>query len=113
MGIENEAGYETPDFSIRWVGILKPFTMQSDHHQHDYDQYLCFVGGNPANILDLGGEVELTLSEDGVNLEKHVFTTAATVFIPAGLYHCPLVYTRVDRPLFFINVMFTKTYRKV
>ena len=38
---------------------------------------------------DLGEEVELTLNEDGKNLEKYTFSTFRTVYIRAGLFHCP------------------------
>ena len=63
-------------------------------------------------MLDLGGEVELTLSEDGQNMEKHVITTASTVYIPSGLYHSPLRFTRVDRPMIFIDLFFARAYEE-
>jgi hypothetical protein len=55
----------------------------------------------------------MTLSVDGKNLEKHVFTQYTTVFIPAGLYHCPLVFTKVDRPFIFYNFALTSHYKKL
>jgi hypothetical protein len=86
--------------------------MNPDNHNHPFPQYLCFLGGNPNNLLDLGGEVELTLSEDGVHMEKHIITTSSTVYIPSGLYHCPLTFTRVDKPMIFIDLFFARAYKK-
>ena len=73
----------------------------------------CSWEETPENMLDLGGEVEITLSEDGINQEKHVFSCLTTVFIKAGLYHCPLVFTKVDRPFVFYNFALTNNYKKI
>jgi hypothetical protein len=86
--------------------------MAPDMHKHEFPQFMTFLGGDPTNFLDLHGEIELTLSEDGVNLEKHVITRATNVFIPAGLYHSPLVFKRVDKPIIFIDLYFARAYER-
>jgi hypothetical protein len=97
---------------MSWKCITIPYVDEPEPHYHDFPQFLAFLGGDPNNMLDLGGEVEMTLSEDGVTMEKHVLTTFATVFIPAGVFHCPLVFTRVDKPFVFYNFALTKQYEK-
>jgi hypothetical protein len=109
MGFETQ-GRKSPEFKVHWTPILKPFTMQADSHFHDFDQYLGFFGSDPTDILNLNSVVELTLSIDNVHMEKHIITKATTVFIPAGLYHCPLVYTKVNKPMMFLNMFFAKEY---
>jgi mannose-6-phosphate isomerase-like protein (cupin superfamily) len=64
-------------------------------HTHDFDEVLAFLGTNPDKPYDLGGEIEVWLDD-----EKHVLTKSCLVFIPKGLRHCPLVFRRVDRPIF-------------
>lgn len=64
-------------------------------HKHDYDEVIAFIGTNPEDIHDLGGEVELWLDD-----EKHIITRSSMVYIPKGLQHCPLTFLRVDRPIF-------------
>lgn len=110
--LNSDENYGNLGFSMYWEGITKPFLMVPDNHKHDFPQYLCFLGGDPRNMLDLGAEIELTLSEDGVNLEKHVITQATTVYIPAGLYHCPLNFKKVTRPLIFIDCFFARAYKR-
>lgn len=68
-------------------------------HQHDFDEVLCFIGTDPENPRDLGGEIEFTIGD-----EKHTFDTTTTLFIPKGLAHCPFIHKRVDRP--FLLVVF-------
>jgi hypothetical protein len=100
-------------FTMYWECIDKPFLMEEKHHKHDFPQYLCFLGGDPTNMLDLGAEIEFTLSEDGINLEKHIITQATTIYIPAGLYHCPLNYKRLSRPIIFIDCFFSNAYKRL
>ncbi|SDP42359.1 cupin domain-containing protein [Desulforhopalus singaporensis] len=68
-------------------------------HSHEFDEVLCFIGTDPENPRDLGGEIEFHI--DG---EVHVFDTTTVIFLPKGLPHCPFVHKRVDRP--FLLVVF-------
>jgi hypothetical protein len=113
LSLRSDEGYGNLKFSVAWEPITQPFLMLSESHQHDFDQFLSFIGGDPRNTLDLGGEVELTLSEDGKEFEKHTITTASTVYVPKGLYHAPLNFKRVDKPFLFINIYFSSEYKRV
>jgi hypothetical protein len=99
-------------FTMYWQAITVPFIMNPDMHQHDFPQYLTFLGGDVTNMLELDGEIELILSEDGTNLEKHTITKATTVYIPAGLYHCPLEFKKVTRPILCVDIFFAETYER-
>ena len=75
-------------------------------HRHDFDEYIIFLGTDPANPLDLGGEVEFWLGGE----EKHILTKTCAIFIPKGMYHCPFKFTRVDRPFIFVTTGPSNTY---
>ena len=110
-----KGGWGDREFRMTWWPITEPFEMISDHHAHDFDQFILFVGGDITNMMDLGGEVELWLSEDGQNPEKFTFTKAAFVWVPAGLYHCPLNFKRVDdpsKPILFHDAFFASEYSR-
>ena len=104
--------YGNMGFNMYWEGISAPFVHASVPHKHDFPQYLIFLGGDVNNLTDLGAEVEINLSLDGVNLEKHIFTRSTTVYIPAGLYHNPLIYHKVTRPFMFIDLYFSEKYER-
>ncbi len=115
LGLHSDAGYGQRDFSMSWWAITEPFQMVDECHAHDFDQFLVFAGGDLTNMVDLGGEVELTLSLDGKNLEKFVITEATTVFVPAGLYHCPLNFKKVNdpkKPVLFHDLFFSPEYKR-
>jgi hypothetical protein len=80
--------------------VTKPSSSDKGH-KHPCDQYLCFIGGNPMDIQEFGAEVELYIGEEH---EKHIINKTTIVYIPAGLFHCPLNYVKVDKPIIFINI---------
>ena len=100
-------------FRLATFAITEPFEMVSHTHTHDFDQFLSFFGGDMHNMLELGGEVEFTMGEEGGELETFVFTKPFMVHIPPGVRHCPLRYTKVydpARPMIHQDLVFTGEY---
>ncbi len=64
-------------------------------HSHDYDEVVAYVGTNPDDPYELGGEIELWI--DG---KQNIIDKSFIAFIPAGIEHCPLTIRRIDRPIF-------------
>jgi hypothetical protein len=75
--------------------------MIKEPHKHDFDQFLCFLGGNPLDVGDFGAEAELWLGEEK---GKHIINTTSIVHVPKGLIHGPLIFTRVDKPIVFLDI---------
>lgn len=97
------------DCSLGYHCISKPMSFDRTH-AHDFPEMLCFIGGDPTNLTNLGAEIEMTLG-DGDEAEIHTITSAAVVSIPGGLKHCPIVFKRVDKPLVFLEVSLTRIWR--
>ncbi len=76
-------------------------------HSHDFHELLCFIGGNPENIDDLGAEISICLGDE---LEEHIITSAAVVSIPPGLKHCPLKVRKITKPFVFLEISSTTGY---
>lgn len=76
-----------------------------DEHAHDYDEILVWMGADPANPHDLGGEVTFTI--EGV---EHRVTTSGSVYVPAGTQHCPLGFISVDRAFTFSALSLSPAY---
>jgi hypothetical protein len=79
----------------------------SPSHVHDFDEVIGFIGSDPKNPRDLGGEVEFWLED-----EKYLLTKSCLILAPKGLRHCPLRVTRVDRPILFLAFSTTQKYIK-
>lgn len=88
-----------------WYLRPTPTTLESRPHTHDSDEIIGFFGNDPADPYDLHGEVEIWLED-----EKHVISRTCMIFVPAGMKHCPLVLTRVDRPIFHFTTVTGRQY---
>lgn len=94
-------------FQGTWWYEASDVPYPEETHSHDFDEYLGFIGTNPDDPYDLGGEIELWL--DG---EKYTLTETCLIFIPAGVEHCPVYCRRADSPIWFLATTHQKMYEK-
>lgn len=93
--------------SYNWIMPTDEPVHWVDGHVHDYDEVLIWTGIDPENPGDLGAVVRLEM--DGV---PYTFTTSGSVFVPAGVPHCPLGFESVTRPFTFSALSLTSEYTK-
>ncbi len=77
-------------------------------HRHDFDEIIGFVGCNRQHPRALGGEIEFWLGG-----EPHVLTRSCLIFIPRRLEHCPIIFRRIDTPIFMFEAGTGKSYDKL
>ena len=94
------------NFGLRFAYVAEPFEIPEGPHAHDFEQYLCFIGTG-SNVREFDAEVELYLGEEN---EKHIITETTVVHIPKGMIHCPLRFTKINKPITFINAVLTDRY---
>ena len=109
ISLKRSGGWEGLDFKLTWKCITEPHHLETDPHAHDFDQVLCFLGGNPLNVKDFQAEVEFSLGEEQ---EKHIIDSTTLVFIPKGMIHCPLYFRKVAKPVVFMNIALTAEYSR-
>lgn len=97
------------NFSVNLISVTEPMQMESYAHSHDFDIYLTFLGFDPDNMDDLGAEIEFSFGEEE---EKYSIEGATTIYIPAGLVHCPLNFKKVTKPILFIHATMAPRYFK-
>ncbi|MCX7911675.1 MAG: hypothetical protein N2506_01730 [Dehalococcoidales bacterium] len=98
-----QEGFFTVDCTWLWNGAAK--APVGEPHRHDFSHVIGFIGGHPADPHDLGGEVSLWL--DG---NRETITRSVLVFVPAGVVHGPILFSRISRPVFFITIAMTGKY---
>ena len=103
-----EGDYDS-NFTIMFLRITEPTLMEEYAHSHDFDMYLYFHSFDPDNMGDLGADIEIGLGEER---EIHKITTPTSVYIPAGMIHCPLEFKRVDKPILFVHCTLASKYVK-
>lgn len=110
--ITSDGEYGNIGFHMYWQTIKEPFIMASEPHKHDFPQYLILSSLDADDLIDLCGTVEITLSEDGKNMETHIITKATTIYVPAGLYHNPLIFKKVTKPILWMDLYFSDEYKR-
>ena len=73
--------------------------MEDKSHSHQFEEAVTLFGTNPENPKDLCGEVEFWFDD-----EKYTITKSCIIYIPKGVKHCPLIFHRVDKPIFHYTV---------
>src|SRR4030042_2924482 len=88
-----------------WKGAADP-TGGFPPHVHDHEEILGFFGTDTENVYDLGGEIEFWLDD-----EKYMLTKSCIIFVPKGMKHCPIVFRRIERPIFHFIFVTGGEYR--
>jgi hypothetical protein len=99
--------------SVDMMIITKPHVMITQPHKHEFPQYLHFFSVNPDDGRDFDAEIEVTLGDDEKNGVKHIITAPAAIYVAAGLYHGPINFKTINKPILFIDVAATAKYSRV
>jgi hypothetical protein len=101
-----ETDYNT-NVTFMITRVMEPCEMEEYPHSHDFDMYLHFVSYDYEHMDELFAEIEIGLGEER---EMHTITSPASVYIPAGMVHCPLIFKRVDKPIILFHTSIASKY---
>lgn len=87
--------------------VRKPYVFHDRVHKHEFSEFFYFFGSNPMDMKEFEAEVELSFGEER---EKHLITGPTIVAIPPGVYHCPLNFTKIDKPIYCLEAFLTSNY---
>jgi len=106
-------GFGGGHLSVDSIFITRPFVMVSQPHRHEFPQYLHFFSGDPSDQRLFDAEIEMTLGEDEVHGEKHLITRPTVLYIPAGVFHGPLNFKVINKPVLFVDIAVSGEYKRV
>ncbi len=105
--ILGERHLEGTPLTVGWSFLTEPLLMIPKSHKHDdYNQIICFIGGDPNDIRNFGAVVEFSLGEEE---EVQVITSTSFIWIPKGLVHGPLNIKTVNKPIMFMDIVMSET----
>lgn len=90
--------------------VRKPYMFHEPLHKHLFTEYFLFFGSNPMDMKEFEAEVEYTF---GPEREKHVIKTPTIVVAAPGVYHCPLNYAKINKPIYCMELFMTRAYSGV
>lgn len=75
--------------------------MEEPHFHQGVDEYIFFMGADPANIFDFDCEIEIFMGDDPDHMESKIITKPTVVRLPPTVWHCPIKFRKVNKPLLF------------
>jgi hypothetical protein len=99
--------------SIDCMHITHAHPMISQPHKHDFPQYLNFFSDNPNDARDFDAEIEMTVGETAETGEVHTITKPTSIYVAAGMYHGPLNFKKINKPVLFIDIAVTGKYTRI
>ena len=97
------------EFNQSYQIFVKPFFLDRVQHRHVKDEYLIFLGASFPNVFDFDARIEFTIGKDEES-ETYIIDKPTIIRIPAGVYHCPLNFKEVNKPIFFLATLFTPMF---
>ena len=97
------------EFNQSYQIFVKPFFLDRVQHRHVKDEYLVFLGASFPNVFDFDAKIEFTIGK-GDEAETYVITRPTIIRVPAGIYHCPLNFKEVNKPVMFLATLFTPMF---
>ena len=82
-----------PYMEAVWFCTPKELDTEEEPHTHEFDEFLACIGSDPDNPLELGGEMHFFIEG-----EEFVMDKSFILFLPKGIYHCPLYVESVESP---------------
>ncbi|MDR2357362.1 MAG: hypothetical protein LBD92_04690 [Oscillospiraceae bacterium] len=96
-----------------FTAVDKALPMEVPHTHHAADEYLVFTGADLTNFFEFDAEVDVWLGEDAERLEMFHITQPTIIRVPPKLYHCPVNFKRVTKPIVFSAVYLDGDWSKI
>ena len=88
--------------------VRKPYQYLDTTHKHNFTEFYFFFGANPMDMKEFDAEVEFYF---GTEKEKYVINGPTIVVVPPGIFHSPLNFSKINKPIYFLEVSLTSKYR--
>jgi len=96
--------------NMGWQLFIEPVYLEKEPHTHDADEYLIFLGNDPADwFSSFDAQIDLFLGEE---MEKYLIDKPTVVYIPPKMVHCPLNFRVLNRPVLFTALLQTPVFAK-
>jgi mannose-6-phosphate isomerase-like protein (cupin superfamily) len=109
-GIKSDVIPADAHMSLGVTAVRKPYMFHEPLHKHMFTEYFYFFGSNPYDMDEFDARVEYTF---GPEREKHIITSPSIVTATPGVYHCPLNYAEINKPIYCLEAFMTKGYSGV
>ncbi|MBQ9881511.1 MAG: hypothetical protein IJM42_02745, partial [Synergistes sp.] len=83
---------------------------EDTHFHQGAEEYIFFMGADPMNIFDFDAEIEMSFGDDPQHMETKLITKPTVVRIPANVWHCPIKFRKMKKPVLFQAAFMSGTW---
>ncbi|MDR0812689.1 MAG: hypothetical protein LBO63_01610 [Oscillospiraceae bacterium] len=105
-----ETYMEDATYHVGYQVFAGPNDMEDTHFHQGVEEYIFFMGADPMNIFDFDAEIEMFFGDDPDHLESKIITKPTVVRIPANVWHCPIKFRKMNKPLVFQAAFLSGTW---
>lgn len=87
--------------------------MEVPHIHFSNDEYLWFIGSDLENVFDFDAEIEIKLGWNPDDMETIVITQPTIIRVPPNMWHCPINFKKINKPVAFFPVYSDGDWSKV
>jgi hypothetical protein len=99
--------------NMGWQLFTKPILLETEAHTHEADEYLVWLGGDPADFFgSWDAVIEIYLGE-GDDMEKYIIDKPTIIYIPPNLSHNPMEFKVVNKPVLFTALLQQPLFTKM
>ncbi len=95
------------DMTLAVTAVRKSYMFHEPVHKHNFTEYFMFFGSNPMDLHEFDAEVEFHFGEER---EKYVITSPTVIVVPPDVYHCPLNFSRIYKPIYCLEAFTVPKY---
>lgn len=96
-----------------FTSVTKELIMEVPHTHHAVDEYLILATADLKTFFEFDAEIDIWLGEDPEHLEMFTITEPTIIRVPPKLYHCPINFRRVTKPVLFSAVYLDGDWSKI
>ncbi|MCQ2406658.1 MAG: hypothetical protein MJ067_05540 [Oscillospiraceae bacterium] len=92
---------ENANYNVGFQVFTMDNDMEAPHFHQGADEYIFFVGPNAENIFDFECEIHFFIGDDPQHMEEKIITKPTVVRLPPTVWHCPILFRNMKKPLVF------------
>ena len=101
---------EEANYNVGFQVFTASNDMEDSHFHQGVDEYIFFLGADPMNIFDFDAEIEFFIGDDPDHMESKVITKPTVVRLPPNVWHCPIKFRKMKKPLIFQAAFMSGTW---
>ena len=92
---------EDANYNVGFQVFTAANDMEEPHFHQGVDEYIFFISADPMHPDEFDAEIEFCIGDDPDHMETKLITKPTVVRLPPTVWHCPIKFRKMKKPLIF------------